>query len=420
MNKIIKFIKSPFDFFFSKLKISNNTTSKILSIAFAVIFWIYVIDQVNPEMEKWINDVPVQLQNESYLTNEGLLLMDSKEYFVDIEVSGRRNDILGFSADDMVVSADLRGYGKGLNVVPIKKRVFNENISISNISETDIKIFIDKVVEIPKPVDVSIIGQIEKGYIRDDLVIEPQKIMVKGPETYVNSVSKIKGEIDITNIKEDIGKEVPISPVDNDENVVTGVEIGESYVNVSLGIKKVKKVEIKSNVRGEVAEGYKLVSIDMIPNEATIKGYEEFLDEIDYIGTEEIDISGIYQTTEIETAIIIPYGVNLLYDIENLKVRANVEKIENKEFTFTKEDITLKNNFSDYKIEYNENVQDIKVIVSEIESVLSNITKKDIELVIDCADLEEGSNIVDLYVNIPGKEVQFETVPRKVNIIVSK
>jgi YbbR domain-containing protein len=330
MNRIIKFIKSPFDFFFSKLKITNNTTSKILSIAFAVIFWIYVIDQVNPEMKKWINDVPVQLQNESYLTNEGLLLMDSKEYLVDIEVSGRRNDILGFSSDDVVVSADLRGYGKGLNVIPIKKRVLNDNISISNISEIDIKIFIDKVVEIPKPVEVSIVGEIEKGYIRDDLVIEPQEIMVKGPETYVNSVSKIKGEIDITNITEDIGKEVPISPVDNDANVVNGVEIGESYVNVSLGIKKVKKVEIRSNVRGEVAEGYKLVSIDMIPNEATIKGYEEFLDEIDYIGTEEIDISGIYQTTEIETAIIIPYGVNLLYDIENLKVRANVEKIENK------------------------------------------------------------------------------------------
>jgi len=420
MNRIIKLIKSPFDFFFSKLKITNNTTSKVLSIAFAVLFWIYVIDQVNPEMKKWISDVPVQLQNESYLTNEGLLLMDSKEFLVDIEVSGRRNDILGFASNGVVISADLRGYGKGLNVVPIKKRILNENISISNMSESDIKVFIDKVVEIPKTIDIEIVGKIEKGYIRDDLVTEPQEIMVKGPETYVNSVSKLKGEIDITNITEDIGREIPISPVDNDGNVVSGVTIGEDYVNVSLGIKKVKNVEIRSNVRGEVDEGYKLVSIDMIPNTATIKGYADILDEIDYIGTEEIDISGIYQTTEIETAIIIPYGVNLLYDIENLKVKANVEKIENKEFTFTKEDITLKNNFSDYKIEYNENVQDIKVTVSEIESILANITKKDIELVIDCADLEEGSNIVDLYVNIPGKEVQFETLPRKVNIIVSK
>lgn len=46
---------------YQRSKFSRNTAPKVLSLVFALVFWIFVMDNVNPEMTRVFDNVPVEL-----------------------------------------------------------------------------------------------------------------------------------------------------------------------------------------------------------------------------------------------------------------------------------------------------------------------------------------------------------------------
>ena len=162
---------------FNGSRLSRNTGQKIISLLFAVLFWLYVMDQVNPEMIKELENIRVELLNTPSVTQSGLMIMNEQEYFVNVKVKGRRNDLFDVTSEDVRVTADLIGYGKGTVSVPLETRTFNGSFNIDDLSQKDIKIFLDKVVDISKPVNLDIVGETQNGYVKGTLEYEPQKYL---------------------------------------------------------------------------------------------------------------------------------------------------------------------------------------------------------------------------------------------------
>lgn len=179
MNKLLEILSKPFVWFFSSLKITNNSRSKTLSVVFAIIFWLFVMDQENPEMSKWIQNIPVELKNEQMLLDDGLIIMDKTEKFVEVEIKGRRSEVMDVKAEDIKITANLLGHGKGNNSVALDKVIVHDNVLISDISQQEIKVFIDQIIEVPKPVEINIIGKIKSGFIKDEMTILPEEVIVK-------------------------------------------------------------------------------------------------------------------------------------------------------------------------------------------------------------------------------------------------
>ena len=102
---------------------SGRTISIILSIIIALLLWSYVIIQVNPTKEETISRVPVQLLNIQSLTARQLAIAGDGEYMVDVVVEGRRADIMKVSSEDIVAEADLFGWSKGENYIPVNVKV---------------------------------------------------------------------------------------------------------------------------------------------------------------------------------------------------------------------------------------------------------------------------------------------------------
>jgi len=418
--------------FFSSLKITNNSRSKVLSVVFAIIFWLFVMDQENPEMSKWIVNIPVELKNEQMLLDDGLVLMDKTEKFVEVEIRGRRNDVMNVTAEDIKVTANLLGYGKGNASVALDKTILQNNVLISDISQQEVKLFIDQIIEVPKPVDIGIIGKIKSGFIKDQMVILPEEVLVKGPETYVNAVSGIKGELDVTELTEDTSKEVAIYTVDNDGNMVSNIELGVQYVDVQMGIKKVKSINVLPNLIGETSSDYKIVNVALTPSEIVLKGHKDIIDSIEALSTNPIDVSSLTETTELQADMVIPEGTSIMYFEPPFKLNVEVEKVEEQVYELTTDDIQLKTSdgFSEinedlvvgegYQLSFGTEVSTIQLTVKEVPRVLEDLGVNDFRVYVDTTDLTAGTHTVPLTAEVIDKNIEVDIKPININVSLTE
>ena len=90
----------------------NKLIYALLSFVIALGLWFYVIAVVSPESEETYYNVPVVLQNESVLTEKGLMIITQNKPSVTLRLRGNRSDLnkLNAYAKKMRVSNILRQY----------------------------------------------------------------------------------------------------------------------------------------------------------------------------------------------------------------------------------------------------------------------------------------------------------------------
>lgn len=375
---------------FEKTKLARNTAPKIISLIFAIVFWVYVMDQVNPEIVKVYDDIPVMIVGVEQIADDGLVLMGDEENFVNITVAGRRNDLLSFDESLLVVTADIRGYQKGLNTVPIDKRVLADSVTITDISKSEIKVELDQIVSLSKPIELETTGILASGLEIKAIEKDKVEVVVSGPETTVNRIVALHGELNITEIADDFETQISLIPVDLEGNQVMNVELLEPSVHCDIDIDKVRNVPIIANFIATIQEGYQLIDIDLTPSNVLVKGDVETVSNLRSVLTSEIDLSLFTTREQIEVTLNLPDGVATPNLETNVIADVQVEKIETKEFIFDTNEIAYANLSDALEITVLEAGQPINLILKDISSRLEQINRADIELTVDLETVEPG------------------------------
>lgn len=91
-----------------------------------------------------------------------------------------------------------------------------------------------------------------------------------GAEELLKQVDRVQGVVDVGGVSSDVHEKVKIQAIDAEgKPVKEGVTLSTaSNVNVEVG--KMKKIQIKPNLIGQVAEGYQIADTIVEPKEITI------------------------------------------------------------------------------------------------------------------------------------------------------
>ncbi|WP_432666819.1 CdaR family protein [Wukongibacter baidiensis] len=408
---MIKFFKGIFE----RSRITRNTTPKIIAILVAIVFYIFVMGEVNPEVEKKLNNLQVELLNKEELDNLGLVFIDQNEFTVDVRVLGKKTELPQISLDDIKVSADLSGAKQGENsiVLDVSKPV---NVEIKDVTPQQIIVRLDKIVQSQKPVEIVYKGSPAKGYEIGEHGITPDEILIEGPQTKVESVAKVVAEVDVAGAKENIRKNVPPRAVDSQGNDIVGVEVKAESVNVHLSVLKLKNVAITHDIKGEVKDGYKITKIEIEPANVTLKAKEGIVNGITEVSTKSINVDGLDSTLETEINLNLPSYIETP-SLQGLpKIRIEVEKIETKEFTFKANQISVTNLKNTLTTNIGKLDKDIKVKISDVGSVLDEVRRSDLELKLDLGGLDEGTHTMLLDLNKSGRYENIEIEPKEIEI----
>jgi|LGOV01.1.fsa_nt_gb YbbR domain-containing protein len=403
---------------FIKEKILHNFNIKIFAIIFSILFWFYVMDQVNPIITKELNGMRVELLNVKSLEDNELLIMNNKEFFVDVVVEGRRDEIIQLKTKDIFLTADLMGYKSGMNVVKINFKSLNNEVKISKISQNEIKIELEKLVERAKPVKIEFIGELDEKYKVKNYETDINEIFVRGPESKVNSVKCMTGIFNLTGRKNDSRSEIVMVAIDDEDKIVQGVNSNKKYVDFSVKIVKEREVNIEIEVADKTSDAFSFKKHSYYPKNILIEGPEKIIDSIENLETKVIDITDDLGTFSLNEKIVLPLEVELVNSDGIINIYGEVEPIIIKDYEIDIDNIAMLNLDEKYTFKMITDINRINVRIKAPKSIIDEIHKNEIELQIDATKFVEGINAGILKLNLD--EIEYDLSTESIEIEITK
>jgi len=375
----------------------NEWTLKIFALAIAIVLWSYVMSEVNPMWTEEFRNVKVNFLNEASLERQGIVILEPENVEIKVTISGRRSDVIKISADDIIAQVDLSGYGTGEVKVPVYVQV-PVGVTLKDYSPKEILFKFDRIVSKEVPVTVETTGELAEGYVLGNPTVKPQTVVVEGPSSWLNSLSKVVATVDVSGITDDIDVTRPIKLLDDEGNSVRGISTKQNSVDITIPVYRVKSVPIELQTTNQLPDGYELVDIKLNPSKIDIVGRKEILDKIESISTVPIDINELISNTNVPVDLIIPEDVKLLNPDQKVTVTLNVEEIMTKTFELTLRDVEILNLSSGLSINEDDLNSRFSLSIQGIRSVIEPLDKDDVQIQMDLEGLGEGSHLVTVKV----------------------
>lgn len=392
--------------------IKNDKINIILALLIAIGMWSYVLAEVNPPTETQISGVEITFEGEKTLSAAGLVKLSSDIASVDVTVKGDRSDTSKVDKKDIKVTADLTGLTKGSHVIELEF-IVPDSVEIISVSSESVTVVVDNLVTVTKDVVVNLTANSvddKEPYITD---VSSKTVSVTGAETNIAKVDHVAATLDVTQVGDEPGTfDVPLTAVDSTGLQVKGVYISSPTVSVSAVMLNTKTVDLEVPVKDD--DNTDVERTYTVPEQITVKGMAKDLEKISVIKAETVDLTDVFESTEIEIQPILPDGVTAALDSKQLKVTVMVVGMETKQLTYNESDITIEGLDENMTAELEE--ADIAVNVKGKGTVIKSLNKTDFVLSVDVSGLEPGTHEIELKCITDSDIKEFEIKPGKITV----
>nr|WP_243428018.1 CdaR family protein [Clostridium saudiense] len=315
-----------------------------------------------------------------------MALVPNQQFYVNLKIEGNSQELFSVDKSDFTISVDLNEFvlKSGENKIAVNIENAPSTVKIKNSNGLTITINTEaySTKEVPVKSKIDVISK--SSYYVATPVFSPETIIVSGPESLVNKVTKVVAEGQESNAVKTIVKDYIVIPVDENDKEVTGVQLSQKWAEATIEINEGKTVPIKINTTGALASGLRLKSISSAITEIGITGPESILNSISEIGTETINLSEIKDSTNIDVALGIPDGI-LIHNGENsITVSIVVEKVQTREFTIGYSMIGKQDG-----INIVPDNNKVTITVSGFEDILNSLTEANFTAELDVSEYTE-------------------------------
>lgn len=283
----------------------RNLPAKLIALAVAVVLWLFVMNEQNPQIEGRVN-VAVELQNvpEGYKVTQ-------EEKSVKLKVRGARSFFVSAEHEGFKAYADLAGFESGEHRVMVKP-VLPQGFELVDIQPESISVSLDKIVRRSVRIDLIVTGSAASGYTVGKLSQTANTTVIEGPESRVAEVDRVIGYIGLSGNHEDFALQVPLTPINSDGKAVEDVELLSHTVEVSVQLARGltrKIVSIRPVLDEVLPEGFSLGQVQVDPTKIEIAGDAAVIGKLTSIDTEKITIADMKQSGKKTVHLAIPEGV---------------------------------------------------------------------------------------------------------------
>jgi YbbR domain-containing protein len=164
-------------------KITYKWHIKLLSLGLAAMLWVYV-DNLK-EKERFVS-VPVEVRN----IPQGYMLSDGVPPSIKVILKGKESRLALLDETPIIGYIDLENSEK-LNrreIIRVDKNSIPQGVSVKEMTPRIIDVSIERVEGRSVTVVPVITGEPPVGYFFEDVVIDPEKVFVRGPESLIETL----------------------------------------------------------------------------------------------------------------------------------------------------------------------------------------------------------------------------------------
>jgi YbbR domain-containing protein len=401
---------------------SENRTLMVKVVCLLLSFglWLYVSNVENPSRTRELNNIPVELINESSLADSKFAIENKQQFTVDLKLEGPSNEVLKAKKEDFKIVADMSAYAlkAGENTIPVQIISAPQNITIKNDGFLGIKINLEELVKKEFTIKSKVKVTYKENIYEKEQTISPKTVTVTGGKS---SIEKIADAI-LSGEEKDVDKntqnDYDITFVDSYGNAVNNIEPDNKTAKLSIAITNGKVVPINLKTSGNVPNGFVLDGYELDKDSVNILGDSGNLSKVQAVDTEAVDISSLQEDSEINAKLSLPEGINVEDGDNVVKVKFKVKKEESATKNITC-NVQVKNLNETFSME-SENLT-TNVTLTGTQAALDKINTENINVILDLSNLnEQGTfNYTPQATLVNGNDVTISDVG-SVKIVVKK
>lgn len=385
----------------------NNIFLFILSIFISFGLWLFVTTDQNSEINQTFSAIEVDTSiDDTVPENEGLMLTQNKKYYVNITVTGKRNELMKLSSkkSEIKATADYTAVNKeGTYSVPVDISFPINGVALSNDRPT-ISLEFDKKDTQQIPVKVITTGTIKDEFFisNEEITVSPLYIEVTGPSKKLNQIMSARCVVDVTDQKETIStnsKYTFVSVSDEEINDST-ITVDYDKVDVKIPVYKYKEVPFAVNlVNSSGGNDSKFAIVTMNPTSIKIAGSESQLANINQILLDIIDMSTVPDVATFEMNIMLPNDIVNVEKTQKVSVKVESKNVVTKTFEVNKFNIINPPAGQNCSVE----TKKLNVSVRGPQEYIDKLNSDNISVTVDLKgkELVDGKNRVSVSMKYP-------------------
>lgn len=382
----------------------KDISIKIVSVLFAVLLWLFVLNNIDNPFQSTSIAVPIRVLNENTLDEKGLGIRN-KNYLksVEVEVKGRKEQIAAVTGSDLEATVDfssIKDSGKRELRVEVVSR--KEGIQIGEVRPKTINVEVDKVIKKSFKVELVPVGKVKENYKIIRMAAAPEMVTLEGLESVINSIANVKATIDVNNLAKSMVIRKECKAYNKNEEEVAGAT---KNLEVEVSVEVAKEVPVVALVKGKPAKDFVEISHKASVEKVWVTGLPEVLDSVMELNTEPVNIDNINKSSDIKTTLRVPEGVKLVDASKELVVSVLVEALVQKDFAVKKEDlITL--NMDENTFKYEILTASFNAGIKGKQKELNVLDPYSLRPTIDLTGLGEGTQKVPVKITLLNPELK--------------
>ena len=372
----------------------RNLGVKVISFLFAILFWLYVMNQGTPN--KLIPEQTLTIPLVASGLPQNMVVMTQLP-LVRVRLQGINPSA---NIKDIYAMIDLSGGVPGERSYAIKVNA-PVGTNVVDVQPANIKLQLDNVQEKTVQVEAIVSGVPAEGYQLGTTFVKPSAVNVRGPSSILSTLNKVIVEISATGANETIEISRPVSFRDKDGKPIFGPNPSVDILNafpstvdviapvVAKGLSS-KMVPLKVTSSGTPADGKMLRSLVPSPSSVQVLGTAQALKGFDTLNLGPVDITNLTEDKAFPIPIenvALPQGVSF-YPGTTLSIVAQIGPgIIQKKISGVA--VQLRNLGTD--LDLDQPIAPIDIVVEGLPEILKDVTPIQIQLWVDATNQVAGT-----------------------------
>jgi len=383
----------------------------LTALILAITVWIIAVTTSDPaENRSYPRNVPIEIVGQD--TN--LVMTSDLPSNVSIVLNTPQSvwDKMISTQSTVRAVLDLSGLQPGTHIVDLQIQVNIRPVKVVSYSPRTVSVTLESLSSKVIPLSLDIRGEPAIGYQVEDPVVDVKQITVTGPISQVDRVAEVRATLDINQAYEDISRMINVVALDENEVVINDVTLTPDRVEMFLEINQrygYRNVIVSVTIEGQVADGYRLTNISVIPLAVTVySSNPQIVNDLPgYVQTMPLNLEGMKDDIDVSLLLDLPEGILVVGDNRTVLVRVSIAAVQSS-MPIANLPIEI--------IGLPENLQAIiapemiTLLISGPLPILDGIKPGDIRVFLDLTDYEVGTYQLEPVVELPSEEITVDSI----------
>ncbi len=393
----------------------------LTAVLLAIAVWVSAVIEKDPTEER-LYPQPVTL--EIVGQDPGLVITSSPPRTINVTLKAPLStwEVLNNTPGSVRAFIDLSALQEGAHVLPVQVQVSEGPVQIVSYTPGTAELVLDRLMS--RVFDVRVVqrGQVATGYQTGTLTLDQKQVTVTGPATLVNRVNEVRAVLDVGQAQQTIQRSISLVAMDSGEQVVSGLTMTPDEVVAHLDVTQrygYRNVVVKVVVVGQVADGYRLTNISVVPAAITVYSADpQVVNSLPgYVETMALDLNGATDDVDVFQLLNLPPGVSVVGDQTTVLVRVSIASIESSlPISVPIEVVGLMPGWVT-RI----SPETVTVIVTGPLPKLDGLTPDGVRAVVDVSGLEAGTYSLTPQIELAVQDLRVESfLPELVEVVLSR